>query len=712
MILMNRLLIFTGFLIFSFQVGLGQPINDACVSAIHIPSTEDFCSPIAGFSNVNATPTPGLENTCLTNFTSEVWFTFIPVTPAAIIQVFGEINNQGTLNSPVVTVYDNCNSLDQVGCNSASLESNIAEVVVGDLIIGQVYYIAVDGQFGDQGTFTLCIDGFIPPPSPESDCDKAVVLCDKSPFFIESLVGAGDDIDEVSPQDCIREEFASSWYKWTCEESGTLAFTLTPNDYIPGFESDDLDFAVYELPGGLNDCGGKRLIRCMASGANQNEPFSAWQICNGPTGLSESSADATELPGCQPGNDNFVAAINMEAGRSYALLVNNFSQSGLGFSISFSGTGTFLGPSPAFDIEAVQAFECDKTIIFTDESEALTDSIVSYAWNFGAGAEPIFANTTGPHNVVYESFGDKRVALTVESSRGCIVTEILDIYVEPCCRDTTNLAVEATAQPQICPETSTGVIFANGIAGDPGYSYSLNGVDFQPSTTFPGLDPGAYTVYVQDIKGCTNETMIIVDEADEFSVDIGDTIYVDLGETVPITAVLVPNILPTGVSWDVTSDACPSDSEFLTFSGDQISDLLNPVALPRGTTTFTIEIVNDDGCITTDDVVMITSGEGSVFIPNIITANNDNLNDHLMVFGGIAVDEVEFFKVFDRWGGLLFEASNFSAARGQDETQFGWNGSIPGSNELVAPGVYTYVAKVYFVDCSTHTFTGTVTVIR
>jgi len=705
-------LFFTVLCLLVLQVITAQPTNDQCISAIHIPSTEDFCSDIAQYTNVNASATPGLTNTCLTNFSSEVWFTFIPSTPAAIIQVFGAINNQGTLISPVVTVYDNCGSFDQVGCNSASMESNIAEVVVGDLIIGKVYLIAVDGQFGTQGSFTLCIDGFIPPPSPESDCDQAVVLCDKSPFFIESLVGAGNNTNEVDILSCIREEFASSWYKWTCQDAGTLSFTLTPNDYLQGFESDDLDFAVYELPNGINDCGTKRLLRCMASGANQNEPFSSWQICNGPTGLSESSSDQTEQPGCQAGNDNFVAAIDMEPGVSYALIVNNFSQSGLGFSIEFGGSGTFLGPEPAFEVDAVQAFECDKTIIFTDMSESQTDSIVSYIWNFGAGADPIFANTTGPHNVLYESFGDKKVALTVESSRGCIVTEILDIFVEPCCRDTSMLAVEATAQDQICPETSTGVIQAMGIAGNPQYAYSLDGVNFQPSPTFPGLDPGTYTVFVQDIKGCTNETMILVEPADEFSVDIGDTIFVDLGSTVQIESILVPDVLPSTVLWEVISDACPSDQGFLTFNSEMIVDQLRPIALPRGTTCFTITIISDAGCTATDKLVMLTSGESPIFIPNVISANRDNVNDHLMVFGGPAVEIVEFFRVYDRWGGLLYEATNFTPARDQSDIQFGWDGTIANSNEFVQPGVYTYAAKVNFVDCVSRTFTGTVTVLR
>mgnify|MGYP000197366683 CR=1 FL=1 len=81
-----------------------------------------------------------------------------------------------------------------------------------------------------------------------------MILCDKSPFYVESLVGTGNNNNELSANDCIDEEFASVWYKWTCDVSGTLTFDLIPNNYQAGFESDDIDFVVYELPNGIEDC--------------------------------------------------------------------------------------------------------------------------------------------------------------------------------------------------------------------------------------------------------------------------------------------------------------------------------------------------------------------------------------------------------------------------------------------------------------------------
>ena len=55
--------------------------------------------------------------------------------------------------------------------------------------------------------------------------------------------------------------------------------------------------------------------------------------------------------------------ISMETGKSYLLVINNYTRSGLGFEIEFGGEGTFLGPEVDFEVEAQNKFECDKTCL-------------------------------------------------------------------------------------------------------------------------------------------------------------------------------------------------------------------------------------------------------------------------------------------------------------------------------------------------------------
>ncbi len=678
-------------LLFAGVIAMAQPVNDDCLFAIHIPNVNNYCSEDGEFTNIGATPETMVANSCFLNFQNGVWFSFIPREPAVIIKVLGQ-GLGGTLRNPQIVLYSACGQFLQC---SPGKDASTDELTQTGLVIGQRYYIMIESPEGMEGTFGLCIDDFFAPRSPESDCVDAVVLCDKSPFSIENLNSVGNDRNEV-PGTCIQEEFASAWYVWTCEEPGTLTFDLIPNNFIPGRESDDLDFAVFELPGGIGDCANKQLIRCMASGANVGQPFAAWERCSGPTGLRLGETNTEELPGCGPGDNNYLAPIIMEAGKSYALIINNFSRSGLGFSIEFGGTGTFLGPEPDFDLFATQAFECDKTIIFENLSLSATDPIISYSWNFGVGADPVFQQGDGPHDVIYESFGDKLAALTVETSRGCQVTKVIEFYIEPCCADTSTLSLQAQTIDVNCGGDASGEIIGIGISGAPQYAYSLDGENFNINPRFRDLMAGIYEVFVQDQKGCINSVEITIDEPPPLRAIITnpiDTITINLGETIQINADFEP---PTS---NVIARWLPNDSL-------SCIDCLNPVSRTPGTTTYILEIEDEAGCIARDTITIFVRAIRQIFAPNIFSPDGDGTNDYFGLFGGSAIAEVAELMVYDRWGNLMYRGRGLPL----NEYDIGWDGTYGGRH--VNPGVYTWIAKVRFIDGIEEVFTGDITVIR
>ncbi len=697
----------TIYLVLSFVISgialYGQPINDNCNTAFHIPNTDTWCSEPGAYTNLNATPLVGLPptNSCLFQWQNEVWFTFIPQTPAMYFRISGLINGLGTLRNPAIGIFSgSCNNLMRVGCNSISSTTNQVELSVESLVIGAVYYLVVESQLAatNAGTFQICLEGFIPPPIPESDCDQAVILCDKSQFVIDTILGVGIEDPDVEGT-CVQQELSSVWYTWTIETTGTLTFTLTPNNYQPGFESDDIDFVVYRLPGGIEDCDNKEVVRCMAAGENGGSNFQEWQRCNGPTGLQAGSTDVTEDPGCMENDDDsWLRPMDVVAGESYTMLINNFSQSGLGFGIEWGGTATFRGPQPAFDVTALQAFECDKTIIFDNQSLAPTDSIVSYLWSFGAGANPQTSDSIGPVNVIYDSFGPKKVALTVTSEKGCEVTEILDFFIEPCCADTSTLGVTAIITDQLCPGTATGVIQGVGISGAPLYQYSLDCVDYQPSSVFPALLPGDYTLCIQDEKGCESQVDVTVLPASSFRVEAGDTIFVQLGDSAQIQAVAFPS-LPSVVTW--------SNISTLRFNSTDIASLLNPTVRPRRSGWYTVTIMNEAGCMTSDSVFVLVDVYKPIYIPNVISANNDDINDRVTIYGNGAALGVNTFQIFDRWGGMLWEGQGDALL---NDPSMGWDGTYKG--QPVNPGVYSYRAVIDFLDEIPVAYTGTITVLR
>lgn len=484
-----------------------QPAYDDCNNALQLNDVTNWCSATAAFSNAGAnlstTPQPG----CFPDITHDVWFSFVAEATTLQVAVIGNTSGSqgpgGTLNNPQFAIYTgSCNGvLTEIACASDGFGANIVESFAGPLTVGQTYFIRVDGREGKTGTFKLCVNNYNAVPDPDSDCPTGVVLCDKSSFTVESLVGTGTLNNEFDQSICIQTEFASAWYRWTCKDPGTLAFTITPTN-----PSDDLDFAVFELPGGLDDCANKEKIRCEAAGENVGQPFPNWEICTGPTGLSLSETDFDEFPGCAPGQNNFVAALDMVAGKSYALIINNFSNTGSGFSIEFSGTGTFLGPEADFNVTPQNVCRGSE-VTFVDASSSVT-GISGWQWNFGVGASPATANGAGPHNVTYSTAGPKSVTLTVTSEEGCIVTDIRQITVLP------TPEAEAEIIADYCgPDDATGGITLTPTGDAQPYLYNWQGTGtFTPDIVLTDLQFGSYSVTVQDSNGCQTPYTFVVPE--------------------------------------------------------------------------------------------------------------------------------------------------------------------------------------------------------
>ena len=132
------------------------------------------------------------------------------------------------------------------------------------------------------------------------------------------------------------------------------------------------------------------------------------------------------------------------------------------------------------------------------------------------------------------------------------------------------------------------------------------------------------------------------------------------GATVVLSG--LPNSLPN-YSWSPTTG--------LTSPNSQETN-----ALIQENTIFTLTV--SDGICTRSDTVQIKvyeiiCEEPYVFIPNAFSPNGDDNNDVLLV-RGIFIEKM-IFRIFDRWGELVFESEN---------PQIGWDGTFRGK-KLRAP---------------------------
>ena len=82
----------------------------------------------------------------------------------------------------------------------------------------------------------------------------------------------------------------------------------------------------------------------------------------------------------------------------------------------------------------------------------------------------------------------------------------------------------------------------------------------------------------------------------------------------------------------------------------------------------------------------------SIFIPNVMTPNNDGVNDVWQIILDLECWVDVEFKIYNRWGGLVFEGY------GEDYSSYPyWDGSMQGGPSYVADGmyVYTFYARKY-----------------
>ncbi|TVR77751.1 MAG: PKD domain-containing protein [Chitinophagaceae bacterium] len=161
------------------------------------------------------------------------------------------------------------------------------------------------------------------------------------------------------------------------------------------------------------------------------------------------------------------------------------------------------------------------------------------------------------------------------------------------------------------------------------------------------------------------------------------------GTQVELNTVTDPDVV--SISWS------PADSL-------SCIDCLSPFANPETTTTYTIEVTDGLGCINSDQVtldVIVRCDEDLVFVPNTFTPDGDGVNDILYarLFG---VKEIRYFRVYNRWGELLFETNDHNV---------GWRGTDRQGRKLNS-GVYVYSVEAVCYNGQTFVKKGNVTLLK
>ena len=167
------------------------------------------------------------------------------------------------------------------------------------------------------------------------DCISAMGICDDETIFVELNNAMGNNEEMFgtycsSVLDVHNFEQNVVWFKYRFTTYGRFEFTITPGSF-----PEDLDFVVFKTATG--DCNGLEAVRCSFTGESIGQGLDS--VCLGPTGLVFGSLDFVEFPGCNEGDDNFLAPVHTTPGEVLYLMVKSF-YGNANFTIEHTGTTT------------------------------------------------------------------------------------------------------------------------------------------------------------------------------------------------------------------------------------------------------------------------------------------------------------------------------------------------------------------------------------
>lgn len=251
-----------------------------------------------------------------------------------------------------------------------------------------------------------------------------------------------------------------------------------------------------------------------------------------------------------------------------------------------------------------------------------------------------------------------------------------------------------------CIADELGFLEIQGLGGLPNYSYRINGGDYSSEAKFESLLAGDYEVGILDRKGCEVSRTISILEVSPNEVDAGpDAIVEYLGDSTQLDGNYFSNN-DYDFFWE------PSETMRCT---DGTDNCLDPVAVPLGTTTFTLNIIDFEACNVSDEVVITVSKIRPLFAPNIFSPNEDGYNDVFTLNGNAsAISSILEFNIYDRWGNLVYAARDIAP----NDLSQGWDGRLNG--EIMDAGVYIWYAKIAYIDSEKgeEVLTGDITLLR
>jgi gliding motility-associated-like protein len=288
----------------------------------------------------------------------------------------------------------------------------------------------------------------------------------------------------------------------------------------------------------------------------------------------------------------------------------------------------------------------------------------SYGWNYGDGSA-VNTTTLSPQHQ-YTVAGVYNVELYIKNNASsCVDTLIKKMYIYP------SFSITATGDT-ICQ----GLIAQLNSSAAATYSWSPAAGLSSTTIANPTTSPNATTTFsltASDINGCKDSVTAVV-----YVIQPPVSITWSTSIVVGQTATLPGNQVNAGYTY--------------TWSPvDNLSCIHCPTPVFNGTVdAHYVETIADvRGCFTGQSTFYIqVEPLASIDVPSAFTPNGDGTNDIVYV-AGWGIKTLEYFKIFNRWGELVFESNDLKV---------GWDGVYKGVPQNMETYVYEASAIPYISD--------------
>jgi large repetitive protein len=306
---------------------------------------------------------------------------------------------------------------------------------------------------------------------------------------------------------------------------------------------------------------------------------------------------------------------------------------------------------------------------------------VQYAWTPALG----LTCTNCPNPMASPATTTAYIA-QVTNIFGCSVTDTVVVTVIP------PLHLNVSPADSICIGQSAQLV-ASGAAG---YSWSPATGLSNTTISNPVATPAntiVYRVVGHDGFNCFSDTAYVTVAVGKYpDVDLGPDLVLSTGTLHPLNTIITNGPIRNWLWTPSTDLSCATCSL--------------PIANIKKDITYSVKVTTAYGCSASDTIFIKTfCTESQVFIPNAFTPDGDGINDVFMVRAK-GIVSVKSFRIFNRWGEVVFEKDNFPP----NNPAYGWKGKVNAVE--TGPEVYVYTAEVVCENGSVYTYKGNVSILK